>query len=468
MPTIVLDFDSSAGLAELVDALADAVSQAGPPGLRAVDDDELLAVTAAVERLGRAVDAIRVECAGEMGDRSRSSLGGESLSARRGCANAAELLTRVTRSSRSGARARLKLGAETRAQSSLSGVEFPARFPGVAAALHAGDIGVDSAQAIVAGLSPVLETVSVGEVAAAESELVASATGTGPDSDVPCTADEIRVQAQVWRAVLDPDGLEPSEEQLMRRRGFSLPRERDGLLYGTYALMPEVGAKFIRMFDACQSPRTAPAFLREDELAELELAADPRSPEQLRHDVVAAMVDAFARSGEAPTIGGASPTVLVSVRGSDLARGSGAGWIDGLDTPVSMNTVKQFSCTGGTQVVRFDEAGRIVELGSPQRCFTSAQRRAITLRDGGCIIPGCQVPASWCEIHHVRPDAQGGPTHTDNGVLLCWFHHRSIESSGWLIRMDDGVPKIKAPPWIERDSPWRVATKSKVMRVDRL
>ncbi len=160
--------------------------------------------------------------------------------------------------------------------------------------------------------------------------------------------------------------------------------------------------------------------------------------------------------------------MLVSVRGSDLARGSGAGWIDGLDTPVSMNTVKQFSCTGGTQVVRFDEAGRIVELGSPQRCFTSAQRRAITLRDGGCIIPGCQVPASWCGVHHVRPDAQGGPTHTDNGVLLCWFHHRSIESSGWLIRMDDGVPKIKPPPWIERDSPWRVATKSKVMRVDRL
>src|SRR3546814_2018539 len=75
------------------------------------------------------------------------------------------------------------------------------------------------------------------------------------------------------------------EERVMQRRGFSLPRERGGLLCGTYALVPEIGAKFIRMFDACQSPKTAPAFLREEELAEQSLEADPRTPEQLRHEL---------------------------------------------------------------------------------------------------------------------------------------------------------------------------------------
>ncbi|HEU4807341.1 MAG TPA: DUF222 domain-containing protein [Homoserinimonas sp.] len=468
MPKIVISFDTADGPTAGIDAISGALAQILPLGVRAADDDTVLTVTAAVEGLGRAVDALRIECAAEVGERSRVSLGTASLAAKKGCGSPAELLTRVTRTSASSARSRLKLGGETRAQLSLSGVEFPARFPRIAAALEAGTLGVDSAQAILAGLVPIIDNAAIDEIAAAETELVASATGVGSDAAVPCPADEIRVQAQVWKSVLDPDGLEPSEERMMQKRGFTLPRERGGLLCGTYALMPEVGGRFIRMFDACQSPKSAPAFLRDEELAEQNLEADPRTPEQLRHDVVAAMVDSFARSGEAPTIGGAAPTVLVSVRESDLARGRGAGWIDGVDEPVSFRTVKQAICTGGTQLVRFDEAGRIIELGSPQRCFTPAQRKAITLRDGGCIIPGCNIPPAWTEIHHVVPDADGGPTHTDNGVLLCWFHHRSIETSGWLIRMVGGVPQIKAPPWIEWDSPWRIATKSKTRRADLL
>jgi hypothetical protein len=149
------------------------------------------------------------------------------------------------------------------------------------------------------------------------------------------------------------------------------------------------------------------------------------------------------------------------VSSDDLSRGRGVGWIDGVDDPISFDAVKQFLCTGGTQKIRFDSDGRIIELGSPQRCFTPAQRKAITLRDGGCLIPGCSIPAAWCEIHHVTPDAEGGPTHTDNGVLLCWFHHRSIETSGWQVRMRNGTPEVKAPPWIQWDSPWRPASKSR-------
>ncbi|MET0976798.1 MAG: hypothetical protein ABWX82_14155, partial [Leifsonia sp.] len=37
-------------------------------------------------------------------------------------------------------------------------------------------------------------------------------------------------------------------------------------------------------------------------------------------------------------------------------------------------------------------------------------------------------------------------THVDNGVLLCWYHHRTIDSSGWHIRMINGSPQIQPPP----------------------
>src|SRR5690606_41896789 len=59
------------------------------------------------------------------------------------------------------------------------------------------------------------------------------------------------------------------------------------------------------------------------------------------------------------------------------------------------------------------------------------------------------ISAGWCEIHHVIPWAENQVTDVSNGVALCGWHHRTIETSGWDIRMRDGVPEIKAPPGID-------------------
>ncbi|HEY8544794.1 MAG TPA: HNH endonuclease signature motif containing protein [Acidimicrobiales bacterium] len=34
------------------------------------------------------------------------------------------------------------------------------------------------------------------------------------------------------------------------------------------------------------------------------------------------------------------------------------------------------------------------------------------------------MPAEHCEIDHIHPHAQGGPTTQDNARLLCPHHHR--------------------------------------------
>jgi hypothetical protein len=321
-----------------------------------------------------------------------------------------------------------------------------------------GRLGIDKACAIVSVLTPALATVPLDKVSVAESAIVQDA------SDF--TADEVRIQALIWHAAIDPDGIEPSEERAMAGRGIRLGRVRDGIVPISGALMPEVAGGLKRLFDAYLSPRSAPAFLGNQELREQAAERDSRTPDQQRHDVFAGLIDAASRATEAPSIGGAAPTVLVSVRADDLERGRGAGYIDGVDAPVSLRAVKQYVCSGGTQRVVIDDAGRIIELGSPQRTFTPQQRRAISARDGGCIIPGCSVPAAWCEIHHVLPDRDGGPTHTDNGVLLCWFHHRTLDTAGWQVRMSRGAPQVKAPPWIDRDAPWRAVTKSRTRMTD--
>ncbi|MBZ4486855.1 HNH endonuclease [Microbacterium sp. cx-55] len=96
------------------------------------------------------------------------------------------------------------------------------------------------------------------------------------------------------------------------------------------------------------------------------------------------------------------------------------------------------------------------------RVFSATQRRAILLRDGACIIPGCEVPGAWCEIHHVTEHARGGATTTDNGVLLCWHHHRTLEGSGWAIRMTLGVPEVRGPSWWDATGTWRRVTRSPI------
>ncbi|MFJ4223224.1 hypothetical protein [Microbacterium sp. NPDC089695] len=51
--------------------------------------------------------------------------------------------------------------------------------------------------------------------------------------------------------------------------------------------------------------------------------------------------------------------------------------------------------------------------------------------------------------------SRGGPTHTDNGVPLCWWHHRSLGGSGWEIRMNGGLPQVRGPAWWDPDQCWR-------------
>jgi 5-methylcytosine-specific restriction protein A len=452
-------------LERLSSALAGVVGFDDPAGW---SDDDLLASTAAVEAVGRVVDARRAACAGEIAERSRVELGDQRLSTRRGCRSATELIERVTRVSGAEARRRIALGSATRARVSFLGEPLEAEFPAAAAALAAGQLGADAAGTIVRELDRTRRVVDPAKLAVAEYELVAAATGTGDASTVPCTADELRVQAQAWAAFLDQDGPEPDDERAMGRRGIRLGRARDGLILLRGELMPEVAAKLTRLFDAHLSPRSGTGFMTDEEAAHLAASGEQRTSDQQRHDVFAAIVDTAARSGEHPTIGGAAPTVLVSVRADDLAAGRGAGHADGVDIPISLRAVSHMICTGGTQRVVFDERGRIVELGSQERCFTPAQRRAILVRDGGCLIPGCSVPASWCEIHHVVPDVDGGPTHPDNGVMLCWFHHRTIDTSGWSIRMTRGAPQIRAPRWLDPGGGWRPATKSPTRLADRL
>jgi Domain of unknown function (DUF222)/HNH endonuclease len=87
-----------------------------------------------------------------------------------------------------------------------------------------------------------------------------------------------------------------------------------------------------------------------------------------------------------------------------------------------------------------------LEVGHTTHTVSPAQRNALIVRDGGCAFPGCDRPQSWCEVHHLRHWAHGGPTDPANLVLLCWTHHRAVHEGGWRLGRDPQGRLTATPP----------------------
>lgn len=447
-----------------------------------LSDDDALELLATFETVGRLADAGRVMAAANIADRSNRWLGHDSLAWKRGCRTGTDLITQVTRISAREAGRRVRLGQGICPRQEV-GLTLPPLFPAVADAMTEGALGVDAAEAITVGLTELACRVRPDDLAGAERALVATATGAitddtagTPGEGLPHSADLIRQQVQVWKARLDPDGAAPSETDADLQSTFGFGELRKGLYPIRGAVTPELRGIVNGIFDAHLSAHSTTMdgmtrFPTAEEQARVvagevipgaEVDFDTRTGAQKRADILRMVLEAAARDPKGPTMGGAAPTVMVHVNAADLADGQGVGWIDGVEAPISLRTVDRLICAGGYQKIVFGDDGQILHLGGKERFFTSQQRRAIAARDGGCIIPGCPVTAAWAEVHHVIPWKKHGPTDVDNGVLLCFYHHATIETSGWEIRMVNGVPQVLPPRWIDPTRTWRSTARHRV------
>lgn len=458
------DLRSIAGV--LDDALREPL---GGEAQRGLADADLVETLRVVEEIGRWVDAARLGIAGEIGRRSEPGASDVPLATRYGCDNAAELVERAAWVSNATARVRLRTARAITTRVTLTGQHLPAPLDHARRELAAGRLSLDALTTIADGLRPLQRRCTPADLAAAETELVQAAVGTA--GDPPCSIYELRIMAQTWALYLDPDGTLPDEDG-ERLRTFRLGRERNSLFPVHGNVTADVAAGLQRLLDAHLNPRLhdrGPQFVGTVDHAATDGAAapddeqirDPRTADQKRHDAFAGIVAAAAAASENPRIGGAAPTLVVTVAADQLDRPDGVAFVDGPDgeTPVPAAFARHIGCHGTIQRVTLGGNGAIKALQVTDRVFTRWQRAAIAARDGGCIIPGCRVRAAWCELHHVIPHARGGPTDVDNGVMLCWHHHRTIESSGWETRMVDGIPEVRPPSWIDPRRRWRAANR---------
>jgi 5-methylcytosine-specific restriction protein A len=413
----------STGLHEAMSRLDDAWSDVVDAG--DLSRSQLVAVSQAIGVLQRRLDAVHVEVAARISHESRPELGAESLAKQQGFRSAAALIAATTGVSTGDADRLVRVGEATAPRADLLGARLPARYPLVREALGAGVLGAQAAAMIIAMLERCRVAAGVERVGEAERMLTDAAVGLALDH-----VRRLVVRAEAW---LDPDGVEPKEEERRGKRSVTM-FERGGMLHLNARLDTETAAPVVA---AIRGFVTAAFAARID-------APDADSPDADRRTVPMIQADALAVFcahviGCEKRVAVAGATVIVRMSVEDLEAGTGSATVDGLDQPVSVGAARRMAAGGGIIPCVLGGDSEVLDWGREKRLFTRAQRLALVERDGGCAM--CGLPPEMTKAHHIRWwKRDHGPTDLTNGVLLCETCHHRIHDNGWEIRIDN--PRI--------------------------
>jgi hypothetical protein len=255
-----------------------------------------------------------------------------------------------------------------------------------------------------------------------------------------------------WVQFGDPVGAERRHERAHADRDAQLV-ERDGVIHLSARCGAAQGASMIEIFkQQCDAE-----FLADWEAVKAAFG-DDASTTMLERTAAQRRMDAlhriFLQAASAPA-GAVAPepvvdyvitaaeyeAALVAMHTGQRAAPATLDDIDGrrcettTGIAVSPRDVVVASVVGTIRRVVIDNTGRVVDLGRKRR-FTGAARTAVLLGDGRrCLWPGCGRDSRRNQIDHTHEHARGGRTRSDNGGPACGRHNR-LKSQGYSAHRD--------------------------------
>jgi hypothetical protein len=297
----------------------------------------------------------------------------------------------------------------------------------------------------------------------------------------PCTTDQA---AKHLLDVVDPDHADRFDPAALERRELFTAVDSTGMVIMKGQLDPLNGAKVRRALQAFSRPDPTRHEPVEGEDGQESLAIrDTRTAAQRRADALGTICDlALDRVGVQPddedsgvphsrNRDGAAPRLVVHTTPELLDEALhthpggptpgtafrkpllGTSECDHLG-PVGPGLLGVMACDALIERVLLAPTGAVLDLGRTVRTITPPQRRALTARDRGCVIPGCTAPAEWCHGHHVVWWEHLGPTDKNNLALVCTRHHGQIHAGIWDLKMIDGIPWARPPSWVDPQRRW--------------
>ena len=179
---------------------------------------------------------------------------------------------------------------------------------------------------------------------------------------------------------------------------------------------------------ALLAPDAAALDQRLNALAATVCAHDPRTREQRRADALGALAAGADRLGcrcarpdcTASTKPAASPVTIHVIAEQTALTGGGYGSILNADGLITSELLTELAKTA--TLVPLIHPGDA----PPGPGYTPSKALAdfVRARDLTCRWPGCDHPATGCDLDHTIPHAQGGPTHAANLKCYCRTHYR--------------------------------------------
>src|SRR5919108_83785 len=239
------------------------------------------------------------------------------------------------------------------------------------------------------------------------------------DNDYPARLVQVGV---VWVELEFTDAKSALSEanRAHQRRYLSIGQPVDGLVRLEGQLVSETAARLRTALEPYLKPGKG----------------DERSAAQRAHD---ALDELCRRAGMGHRDGaGPRPQIIIKADRDTLAGidGAPAGELECGGT-IPAETVRRLACDSAlSRIIGLGELEQ--EITHAARTIPPAIRRGLVARDRHCVFPGCDRPAGWCDGHHLRFWADGGPTKLENLGLVCGRHHRKVHEEGWALSRKDG------------------------------
>lgn len=465
-------------LRRLAEALAtvselDVAADDLPTAIEALPDDTVAGIMAGTADLRRCLDLVAVIAAGVAARRSTRAKGHGGMAAVRGHRTPVAMIQAITGGTASDARRAVKVG-----ESLLENGEMDAAPP----ADHVGTdatggtasdpTGQGTADVAMPWHAPLRNARLTNAITSEQYDAIRRGLGEPPTSDEPVETaaarevwsiaaeqllseslalpvEELLRRARTVRDGLDPVGAEARFAERFERRKFRIYQDRDGRWQGHIDFDDEMALWVIAMQNAGLRPRRGgPRFMTAEERAQSDrLVDDPRTNDQLAYDLFMDVLRAGALAQAGDVFGARQPGVrMVVVKDAAgphdaFERMRATGHAEDGGDPIPGSVIDRNICMNGFLDVVVDTCGNPLDVGREQRLFTPTQRKALAVRDGGCMWPGCCVPASYCESHHCDHwHEELGRTDIDRGILLCRFHHLLLHNKGFKITRDAKGP----------------------------
>jgi hypothetical protein len=288
-------------------------------------------------------------------------------------------------------------------------------------ALAAGRINPDQARVIIGAVDDLPDDLPPALVEQAEQYLVTAAAEHDAKALGVLGRHLLEVVAAEEADAREAAALEDEERRAAQACRFTMRDDGHGQAHGRFTLPSFHAAALAKMLHALAAPKHHAATGGRANPDEAPPKPTQKPTPQQMGEAFCELIESLS-GRDLPQTGGTNATLVVLIDQQVLTgQLEKAGLLD-TGGKISPTLARRLACQARILPAVMGGQSQPLDLGRTRRLYTTTQRIAMFIRDGGCAAQGCDR-VTGLHAHHKQPWASGGATNLTDGISLCHWHH---------------------------------------------